>query len=580
MQVEFLSESYAKYNDKLNILLQYLPNLKEYNLDLDFVIFNDLADYLIELFNIFSKDKISRNSIENLMQKLHAQLEKCLKNYDKTENLTIVQKFENYKKISIFSNIMQCVLDKSFVIDYVLRNLQETLGQDYLKILQLIDKSAPSELTNFESEQQNSICLNNEFVSIYLDLKRWKDKLHLEFYSTIEPIAKSAKKQFFDYVIAQYPYLGGINKSQLYSAYILNTLGVVGIENLAKFVSINYYKFLASVFGGKNLGLAILYNVRADIPKTIALSVNFVENKNYTKLNAFLFPNRHYAVRSSATAEDNENQSYAGMFTSVIDVEAKNLSEAIDTVFQSINSSRVQEYTKHFNLAQPKMAVVVQEFSEPMYSGVFIGSKILSGRLEYVIGTGEKLVSGRATPNVEIWQDGICENAKLKFGQNFVGKQCINLQKIMNIPLDLEFCVVGDKLLFVQCRPVTQKVTLAQNTPQNNKNSQILGLSVSAGKFVGEPKFVSNFDEKVDFTDDTILLVEYTDPEWVPLILKSKAIVSAEGGMLSHTAIIARELSIPCVTSIGYQNLEKLSKCKKIEVNADTGEITIIDRGE
>ena len=559
--------------------MKYLPNLKEYNLDLDFVIFNDLADYLIELLNDFSKNKISRNSIENLMQKLHGQLEKMLKNYDKTENFKIVQRFENYKKISIFSNIMQCILDKSFVVDYILQNLQETLGQDYLKILQLIDKSAPSELTNFESEPQNSMYLNNEFVTIYLDLKHWKDKLHLEFYSTIEPIAKSAKKQFFDYVIAQYPYLDSINKSQLYSAYILNTLGVVGIENLAKFVSINCYKFLSCVFGGKNLGLAILHNAKVDIPKTIALSVNFVENKNHAKLDEFISTNKRYAVRSSATVEDNENQSYAGMFTSVIDVEANNISEAIDTVFQSINSSRVQEYTKHFNLAQPKMAVVVQEFVEPKFSGVFIGSNILSGRLEWVVGTGEKLVSGHITPNIEIWQDENCDNEELQIGQNFVGKQCIDLQKTLQSPLDLEFCVVGDKLVFVQCRPVTKKVVLAKNAQQSNMNNQILGLGVSAGKFVGEPKFVLDFDEKVDFTDDTILLVEYTDPEWVPLILKSKAIVSAEGGMLSHTAIIARELEIPCITSVGYQNLEKLSKCKKIEVNADTGEITILDKG-
>lgn len=579
MQAEFLGESYIEYNDKLNVLMKYLPNLKEYNLDLDFVIFNDLADYLIELLNDFSKNKISRNSIENLMQKLHGQLEKMLKNYDKTENFKIVQRFENYKKISIFSNIMQCILDKSFVVDYILQNLQETLGQDYLKILQLIDKSAPSELTNFESEPQNSMYLNNEFVTIYLDLKHWKDKLHLEFYSTIEPIARSAKKQFFDYVIAQYPYLDSINKSQLYSAYILNTLGVVGIENLAKFVSINCYKFLSCVFGGKNLGLAILHNAKVDISKTIALSVNFVENKNHAKLDEFISTNKRYAVRSSATVEDNENQSYAGMFTSVIDVEANNISEAIDTVFQSINSSRVQEYTKHFNLAQPKMAVVVQEFVEPKFSGVFIGSNILSGRLEWVVGTGEKLVSGHITPNIEIWQDENCDNEELQIGQNFVGKQCIDLQKTLQSPLDLEFCVVGDKLVFVQCRPVTKKVVLAKNAQQSNMNNQILGLGVSAGKFVGEPKFVLDFDEKVDFTDDTILLVEYTDPEWVPLILKSKAIVSAEGGMLSHTAIIARELEIPCITSVGYQNLEKLSKCKKIEVNADTGEITILDKG-
>lgn len=54
-------------------------------------------------------------------------------------------------------------------------------------------------------------------------------------------------------------------------------------------------------------------------------------------------------------------------------------------------------------------------------------------------------------------------------------------------------------------------------------------------------------------------------------MMKASAIVTAEGGFLSHSAIISRELGIPCVTGIGYSNIEKLSKCETICVDGTNG---------
>lgn len=62
-------------------------------------------------------------------------------------------------------------------------------------------------------------------------------------------------------------------------------------------------------------------------------------------------------------------------------------------------------------------------------------------------------------------------------------------------------------------------------------------------------------------------------PNWVEAMVKAKAIVTAEGSFLCHTAIIARELGIPCITGIGNKNLRKLTRLKNIVVNGDTGGI-------
>ena len=72
-----------------------------------------------------------------------------------------------------------------------------------------------------------------------------------------------------------------------------------------------------------------------------------------------------------------------------------------------------------------------------------------------------------------------------------------------------------------------------------------------------------------------ILLTDFTDPQWVPIMMKASAIVTAEGGFLSHSAIISRELGIPCVTGVGYSNIEKISEYNKIGVDGTRGLISL-----
>ena len=213
------------------------------------------------------------------------------------------------------------------------------------------------------------------------------------------------------------------------------------------------------------------------------------------------------------------------------------------------------------------MSVVIQCFDEPKYSGVWLGNSLNSGNLEWVKGNGEKLVSGKIIPNYENWNEKV-DNPLMIDGIS-VGEKCIELQKKLNTISDLEWCVVDNKLLFVQFRPVTVK--FSNKTKQEISEKAIIGIPASAGTATGKPNYLEEVSDIEKFNSGEILLADFTDPDWVPAMIVSKAIVTAEGGFLSHSAIISRELGIPCITGIGYKNIEKLSNMEEIFVDGDNG---------
>ena len=150
----------------------------------------------------------------------------------------------------------------------------------------------------------------------------------------------------------------------------------------------------------------------------------------------------------------------------------------------------------------------------------------------------------------------------------------MKIQRLINSECDLEFCIVDNQLFFLQCRPITKNIKNVDNyAPKDNINC-IFGTPASSGIATGKPVYIKSPDESF-VQDGQILLVDFTEPEWFPLILKARAIVSAEGGMLSHTAIIAREIGLPCVVGIGYENMQKIKNAKSITVDGNQGSIKI-----
>ena len=86
---------------------------------------------------------------------------------------------------------------------------------------------------------------------------------------------------------------------------------------------------------------------------------------------------------------------------------------------------------------------------------------------------------------------------------------------------------------------------------------------------------VNKYKEE-NFQSGSILLADNTDPDLVPIMIKSSGIVTAEGGLLCHAAIIARELGLPCITGVGYNVINILKTKKLIEINGNNGTIKII----
>ncbi|HBY21713.1 MAG TPA: hypothetical protein DEG71_12060 [Clostridiales bacterium] len=229
------------------------------------------------------------------------------------------------------------------------------------------------------------------------------------------------------------------------------------------------------------------------------------------------------------------------------------------------------------------MAVIVQEFKEPDFSGVWIGDDESSGMLEWVKGNGEKLVSGKVTPINEIWIDNNSSSEKIKVGGVSIGKKLIELQqKVVQDDMkiaDFEWCILDNELVMLQYRPVTKQLLINKNikiTEMNVGNKEILyGIPASRGEAFGKSKFVNKLSDLDKWNEGDILMTGYTDPDWIEIMSKSSGIVAAVGGFLCHTAIIAREFDIPCVTGIGEDSIKRIWDKEYIYLNGDTGEVHI-----
>lgn len=497
------------------------------------------------------------NSIKKLEEKKYndilSELERFKKySYDtlnkalKEKNIT--KKYMLDREAYAYYGYVECITEGSILTNF----LYEELKND-LDTLSKIDKISPSKLTNFNKLDED-IDLNNEHVKLYLLMKKWQDEQHIYHEEYLIKHHNNIKNEFISYLNENKPY---IKSKSLLKKYYLNYLDdktILSMKELKEAYQILGDE-LANIVGGKNLGLTKLYSLGIKTRRFYALTIGSLLTNNY---DISKIKNRVYSVRSSATVEDNKNQSFAGMFKSILNVDYNNLENAIHEVYLSNNSNRVKEYVKHFKTDTPFMSIVIQEFDEPDYSGIWIGTNTLSGNIEIVTGNGEKLVSGHVIPlKNSTWEKKII-------------KKCINLQNKFNSIADFEFCVCNNILYFVQYRPVTKIINQDKVVIQN---SDIKGTAASCGEVSGISLYLENFDDNFD---KDILLADYTDPNWVPIMIKAKGIITAEGGFLSHASIISRELGIPCITGIGEDNMERLKQNSHIKMNGGTGDIIIL----
>ncbi len=316
------------------------------------------------------------------------------------------------------------------------------------------------------------------------------------------------------------------------------------------------------------------------------------------------------AVRSSATAEDLPDASFAGQQDTYLHISGEEeLLKHIRDCFASLWTSRAIYYREkqnfdHFDVA---LSVVVQKMVNSEKSGVmFTANPINSNTDEMMInasyGLGEAVVSGIVTPDEYIIdkktrkvieksisekeymvikkEDGVgTEVVKVKdiLGEEAVTSEALSdeeLQTLIERGLKVEklygavqdtewgFDVDTKEFYFLQSRPITT----IKSEEKEKLVALLKGLPASPGIGRGKVKLIKDITEINKVEEGDILVTEMTNPDMVPAMRKCAGVVTDEGGRTCHAAIVSRELQIPCI--VGSKKATKTLK---------TGDIVTVD---
>lgn len=293
------------------------------------------------------------------------------------------------------------------------------------------------------------------------------------------------------------------------------------------------------------------------------------------------------AVRSSATTEDLAEASFAGQQDTYINIKGKEkLLEHIKKCFASLFTARATYYRNKqgFKHEEASLAVVVQKMINADKSGV-IFSKDPTNKTEDIIieavwGLGEGIVSGTITPDNYVISQSLelksktIEDKKIAIRRNSAGETktielqperskhqvltqyelqklagfAIKLEDHYQKPQDIEFAIEGEDLYIVQTRPITTIKKQEQRKESDIKGEVILtGLAASPGIASGKVRIVEDLDDLHKIQTGDVLVTKMTNPDMVVAMQKSAAIVTNEGGMTAHAAIVSREMGLPCI---------------------------------
>jgi pyruvate,water dikinase len=331
----------------------------------------------------------------------------------------------------------------------------------------------------------------------------------------------------------------------------------------------------------------------------------------YKKLSSFYKEkNIHVAVRSSATAEDLPDASFAGQQETYLNVSGeKDLLLAVKKCIASLFTDRAISYRvdkkfDHFSIA---LSVGIQRMvrSDLGSSGVMFTLDTESGfknvvLINSIFGLGENIVQGHVTPDefyvfkptgAIISKTLSKKNIKMVYdlkGKNPVKNisipaadqmkpslndtQVIQLAKWAMIieehykkPMDMEFAVDGrtNELFITQARPETvqsqKNVQVIEKYKLDKKGKLIIsGQSVGNKIGAGIANRMMSVKDINRFKPGQVLVTDMTDPDWEPIMKIASAIVTDKGGRTCHAAIVSRELGIPCV--VGTENASKIIK--------------------
>lgn len=343
------------------------------------------------------------------------------------------------------------------------------------------------------------------------------------------------------------------------------------------------------------------------------------------------------AVRSSATAEDLPDASFAGQQETHLNIVGiDNVLHAIRDVFASLFNDRAIAYREHQGFDHHKVALSagIQRMvrSETASSGVMFSLDTESGFSDVVFvtssyGLGETVVQGAVNPdefyvhkrNLEEGRPSILRRnlgakaIKMIYGSDAsvgksvetqrvdrdlrrifsitdeeveaLGRQAVIIEKHYGRPMDIEWAKDGDdgKLYVVQARPETVKSRSSKQVMERyllKETGKILAEGRSVGHRIGKGRVrvIDHIDDMDQVQDGEILVADMTDPDWEPVMKRSAAIVTNRGGRTCHAAIIARELGIPAVVGCDDAT-ERLVDGQEVTVSCAEGDTGYVYEG-
>lgn len=510
----------------------------------------EISSYITKLSNT----DVSSEELEAIFEALRLRTEEYYKLAKKSSNFN--QKLDNALRSLAFFYFIESIDEHSVYSESIIEKIKEKFPKDYLQIVSDLDKLFLSEDTKGKIEPiEETRTINDDFLKQYIVLKKWQDKQHSYYAGEYDKFLTELHSEFLgdkDKTLSGFDLEHKSLRKRLFDR--LREKKIIDLDNVSLLAGI-FKKFTVEFVGGKMYGLAVLNSKGIKVPYSMAIPVGV----EVTKKDLAIFEEKFdsYSIRSSADIEDGEKNSFAGMFDSYLDVNYKDMIENINKVKGSVNNERLKNYIAINELNDPQMAVVIQSFKEPEFAGVWVGNSDTDGVLEWVEGNGEKLVSGSNNPNTEIWRDGNCNSDTLKVNGIPVGQTLLEYQSKIGSNADFEWMILDGELIMLQFRPVTKKVIVNEDYA-NDKKDGFQGIPASPGRVEGLARYVDEPNDEIQ--QDKILLAWLTDPDWLPHLLNSRAAVTAYGGFLCHTAIVCRELGIPCITGIGEDAMEEITK--------------------
>ena len=300
------------------------------------------------------------------------------------------------------------------------------------------------------------------------------------------------------------------------------------------------------------------------------------------------------AIRSSATAEDLPEASFAGQQDTFLHVSGDDeVIEYIRKCWASLFEARAIFYREENDFEHSKVyiAVVVQKMANADKAGVMFTVNPSTGEeialIEGSWGLGESVVSGDVTPdnyqvdkkdneiiNVTIsdkkvmyTNDEAGTSVKVDVPEDKRKERVLSDDELIELtemgkrvqahygePMDTEWAFEKDMLFLLQARPITtlgNADEVAGDASSDLGDVLVRGLGASPGMASGTVKIILDIDELDKIKDGDIMVTTMTTPDMVPAMRRASGIVTDEGGVTCHASIISRELGIPCVVGTG-----------------------------